>query len=606
MAKKRQSSKKRRSKSRETSRKQRASARRDKPAPARRGGALTRLLPEIVSIAAVVVIVALVYHRAVQYFFSQDDFMSLWIAHGSPETFWRILSSYAYFGVTRSLFGLDPAAFHIISLLFHAASAVVVFYVARALSVGRGASLFGAVFFAVHPSLYVPGYAISSIGEILSCFFALLAAFYVLRARRPESAIAIVAVSLLFIASLLSKETTILFPLLVLPIYAARKMRLKRAIPLAATLLAIAVTYGALIYRENIFGIREGSPEAGAYGLTFGPQLATSLQTYFKWAFNLAQSWKEFPSNVLDPGAVPWLLVGTAIFILLNVLFPAHRRKTILCSLWFFLMLLPVLPLVEHPYHYYLYIPLAGFGPALGVLLAALVRSRRWEYVTSGVLIVAFALNSSLVVSRIENATVSDSQRRREAVFDRPIVAENLISDLAERRFPEGTKLLLISPLRDIRRGTAREHPYLVRGGAYWDSNLKAAISEDRGVRLFFPQVDTVVFAQELAPGHEDYTPLHYSWNGHLRAVEPARAWTDAGALRIQEDPSFAAICFRNALAHDSLYVDAHYYMARVSLSKAQFSQAADALRRFLELSGTDPRRAEAQRVLRGLETRGY
>jgi hypothetical protein len=532
--------------------------------------------------------------------------MSLWIAHRSPETFWRILSSYAYFGVTSSIFGLNATAFHVLSLLFHVANAVAVFYIARTLSLGRGASLVASAFFAVHPSLYVPAFAISSIGEILSCFFALLAALYVLRARRPEDPTAILAVSLLFVASLLSKETTILFPLLVLPIYAVRKMRLKRAIPLLVTLVAVAAAYGALLYRENIFGIREGSTEGGAYQLALGSKLLTSLQTYFKWSFNLVESWKEFPSNVLDPGAASWLLVGAAVFLLLAVARAAERRKTILCSLWFFLMLLPVLPLAEHPYHYYLYIPLAGFGPALGILLIDWLRRSRWQYTASATLIVALSVNSALVIPRIEEATVSDSQRRREAVFDRPIVAENLISDLQRRELPDGVKLLLISPLGDIMQGTAREHPYLVRGGSYWDSNLRAAISEDRGVRLFFPQVDTVVFARELTPGHENHTPLHYSWNGHLRAIEPARAWTDAGARVAQENPSFAMTCFRNAVAHDSLYADAHYRMARVSLSQADFSEAAGALRKFLASSEDDARRPEARRVLKGLEARGY
>ena len=469
----------------------------------------------------------LVYHRATHYFFTQDDFTSLWIAGETPKTFWRILSSFGYFRVASSLFGLNPVAFHVTSLLLHMVNGVLVFLLARAFSVGRITSLMAATLFAVHPALYSPIFAISSIGEILSCLFILLASLYLLRARKPEGIWAIPIVCLLFAASLLSKETTIAFPILAVFIFIARGVRMKKAIPLLAALLAVAVVYGTLFYSADIFGVRHAfsnvlstdgtSSQGGAYAATLGPELITGLQTYFKWTFNIFEQWREIQFNILDKRALVWLVVGVAFFMVLIGRRGTHRVKSGYCILWFLLMLLPVIPLTGHPYHYYLYVPLAGFCPALGISLARWFKRSHGEALVSVCMIVFFLANSMLLMSKIERRTVSNSVRRQDPVFDRALVSQALISDIRDLRLPAATKLVLISPLREIREGKIAEHPFLVMGGSYWDTNLRSAVAEGLGIRLFFPQVDTVAFADNLTPEFQDFFAIGYKWDGHLR-----------------------------------------------------------------------------------------
>ena len=487
----------------------------------------TKLLWDAACLGTIALAAVLVYHRVTHYFFAQDDFTSLWIGREAPKTFWRVLSSFVYFRAARSLFDLNPVAFHVTSLLFHIANAVLVFLVTRALSVGRATSLVAAILFVVHPALYFPVYAVSSIGEILSCFFILLASLFLLRARRPEGLAASLVVCILFAASLLSKETTILFPVLAVLIFVVKRTQVKRAVPVVAALVAVAVIYGALFYSADVFGIREtlshalGTKEApsqgGAYATSLGPELVTSLQTYFKWGFNIFEPWRGVQFNVLDKRALAWLVVGVALFLLLVAHRGSARVKSAYCVSWFLLMLLPVIPLTNHPYHYYLYVPLAGFCPALGVVLARWFKRSQGEALASACIIVFLVANSALLMSRIEKATVSDSPRRKDPTFDRPIVAENLISDLRRLELPEGSKLVLLSPLREIREGKITEHPYLAWGGSYWDTNLRSAVAEGLGIRLFFPQVDTVAFANDLTEELNDFVAVGYTWDGHLR-----------------------------------------------------------------------------------------
>jgi hypothetical protein len=485
------------------------------------------LLLDALCLGAIVAATVLVYRGATRYFFVQDDFTSLWIAREAPKTFWRILSSFVYFRAASSLFGLNPVAFHVAAFLFHVLNGFLVFLVARAFSVGRTTSLVASILFAVHPSLYVPLYAISSIGEILSCLFVLLGALYLLRVKRPEGLAGIPVVCLLFGASLLSKETTIAFPLLAALIFITRGVKMKKAAPVLVALVAVAVVYGTMFYSADIFGIKEAfssvlgtkgaSTQGGAYATTLGPELITSLQTYFKWAFNVFDAWKDVQFNILDKHALVWLLAGLGFFLLLIARRGSHRAKSAYCISWFLLMLLPVIPLTSHPYHYYLYVPLAGFCPALSVLLARWFKRSRGEALASVCIIVFFVANSTFLMSRIERATVADSTRRKEPVFDRAIVARNLISDLRELQIPGGTKLLLISPLGEIREGRITENPFLVRGGSYWDNNVRSAVAEGLGIRLFFSQVDTVAFANEATQEFKDFLAIGYLWDGHLR-----------------------------------------------------------------------------------------
>ncbi len=487
----------------------------------KRHPAVAEALPDFLFALAIVLAVFLVYHRALNYFFAQDDFTSLWIAREGPTTFWRILASFVYFRGAEGLFGLNPASFHLVSLLLHAVNGILVFMTARALSVGRTTSVFCALAFAVHPSLYASVYTISSIGEILSCLFVLLAALYVLRAARPHSAGGVLFVSALFAASLLCKETAILFPLLVFLMYWARGLSLRKALAPFAGLAVVAAAYAYFFYTANVFGVRDAPAAGQPYVINVGPELVTSVQTYLKWTFNILEAWKAPAVNVLDEKAGPWLLVGGLLAVLFVLSKGVRRRRYVYCGAWFILTLLPVVPLISHPYHYYLYTPLAGFLPAIGVLISGRLRRTDYEPVVSGALAVLFLVNSAIVISRIEKATVMDSQRRQDPVFDRPLVAGNLIKDFEKVDLPEHSRVLLVSPLSAILEGRLREHPFLVMGGTYWDSNLRSAIAEGTAIRLFFPQVDTVAFAREPSPEFDGYLKLGYTWHGRLREAPP-------------------------------------------------------------------------------------
>jgi hypothetical protein len=213
-------------------------------------------------------------------------------------------------------------------------------------------------------------------------------------------------------------------------------------------------------------------------------------------------------------------------------------------------------------------------------------------------------LNSWGLMNKMEKATLGNSSMRADPVFDRAVVSRNLITSLKEHELPEGTKLLLVGPMADVRAGRTDEHPLLAAMGSYWDDNLKSAVAQGLGVRVFFSQVDTVAFADEPLPGQEDFYAVPYRWSGRLREVEQAQYWTDVGVRNLETNPAFAKNCFRKAIASDSLYAGSYFYLARVYFEANELELASGALRKYASLAPPGESRDRALDVLRSMRER--
>jgi tetratricopeptide (TPR) repeat protein len=142
------------------------------------------------------------------------------------------------------LWGHNPVGYHLTSLLVHAATAVLVYRLARrllgaAVPVGAGvssgtlagAAAFAALVFAVHPLRAEPVVWISARGDLLAGLFGVAATLAYLRAVEPAPSAArhrgsYVAALGLFACALLSKASPVSLPLawLVLDVYPLRRL----------------------------------------------------------------------------------------------------------------------------------------------------------------------------------------------------------------------------------------------------------------------------------------------------------------------------------------------------------------------------------------------
>lgn len=467
------------------------------------------------AIVAVAIIACTVYHGALGYFFSQDDFA--WLAHGSgllpPLTGpWRWLSHQGYFQLMWRLFGPHALPYHVVSLAAHAACAVLVFVLARRL-VSPPAALIGAAFFAAHPAHYTAVYWISAVSTLLAGAFAWAALVAVTSpGARPWGAIP------LFAASLGCKESNLLLP-------ASAALRARRLEPVALVLAAMSLAFWIVTRGARGVGVSLG--EGSAYGLDFGAGLLANLGTYIGWTVNFTLPTIRRFSDAVEPGLFAAGAAATAAW-LAGLLMPALRRRGWLWSgLTFLLLLAPVLPLAHHTYRYYLYAPVGAAALLLAALAdGALTRVGRATAWTIAALAAAlFAWNGYAVVRKVETHTLPIAGLHADATVDRALIAETVYRDLATAQLPPRARLYFWwGP------SARRYHDALRSAGAapadtvesYEESNVRAALVDGLAIRVLIPAVDSIAFVQAPPAAAEGTRVVLYDATGRSRVLTPA------------------------------------------------------------------------------------
>ena len=100
-----------------------------------------------------------------------DGLKRIWFSLDSPSQYFPL--TYTVFRIERSLWGFNPAGFHWVNILLHAANALLVWRLLRQLSV-PGAWLAAAIF-ALHPVQVESVAWVTELKNVLSLFFFLLA-----------------------------------------------------------------------------------------------------------------------------------------------------------------------------------------------------------------------------------------------------------------------------------------------------------------------------------------------------------------------------------------------------------------------------------------------
>jgi len=206
-------------------------------------------------------------------------------AEGKSYGLWRPVST-AALGLQWAVWGNDPTGYHAVNLLLHAGATFLVVLLLGELIPVTGA-LVGGLVFAVHP-VHVEAVAnIVGVCELLSTVFFLAAGILVLRGGLSLGPSRTAAVVALFALALLSKESAITFPGVVLLLDSSREdlgirslgRYLRARWPLYAGLLAVM----ALVFRarKSVLGsIADPLPPLGAGILEEIPRIWTVALTW--------------------------------------------------------------------------------------------------------------------------------------------------------------------------------------------------------------------------------------------------------------------------------------------------------------------------------------
>ena len=337
-----------------------------------RGARATARSPMWSVLAAVTIalLVPLVHRRVLGTFFALDDLMLFQQVRGLlpwPVTPWRFLSGVTWFRAVTPGFGTQPMPYHAASLLLHASNAVLLLWLARRWGASAPAARLSAGLFAASRLHFTSLQAASSVGELLALSGTLGALLLVCPRPRPWLAAAC------FAAALLCKESVMLVPLAALTIPAMGegvRQRTRELVPL----LVVGGLLGVGLLAVGVFSGRLAGP---AYAIRMGANVSDCTATLLGWSVDLVRA---IPDQSLALGSFA-RHAYPAIALAVTLVAFRHRGTPLVRAgvSWWWLGVLPVLPLVGHTYLHYLYTPLAGFAPAAGGLLDLSFGSRRAE-----------------------------------------------------------------------------------------------------------------------------------------------------------------------------------------------------------------------------------
>ena len=308
--------------------------------------------------------------------------------HGSLAN-WDPLTTLSHM-LDCQLFGLHPAGHHLVNVLLHAAAAVLLFLVLRQMTGALWCSALVAALFAIHP-LRVESVAwVTERKDVLSgVFFMLTLAAYVRYARKPGAAAYLLVVGA-FALALMSKAMVVTLPLILLLLdwWPLGRFARRDGAPGTARLLVEKIPLLVLSGAATAVSIMLQNQAHAVQSfdrLSLATRLGNALISCgwyvgkIFWPSNLAVLY-PYPTHGLPAGEVAagaLVLVG----ITAAALWWRWERPYLLAGwLWFLVMLLPVIGLVQLGSQAradrYTYLPQIGLYAALSWLLGSVALSR--------------------------------------------------------------------------------------------------------------------------------------------------------------------------------------------------------------------------------------
>ena len=554
------------------------------PSPPRAQGAPGRsdAWLEVAIVLACMAFAIWVERRALAGFFSLDDLVIMEEARGlraATPGLWRLLSRHLYFGATVPMFGAHPLPYHLVSMFVHAANIGLLYVWVRSRSGSLLAATVGAGLFGASRLHMTALGSAATIGEPLALTFTLGA--FLLHDRGVRGRVGAAA---LFALALLSKESVVLLPLVLLWPRRGGPMLRERLVN-AAPMLALGALFAVALALSGA-----GSAQLGgqAYERAFGSNLVMNLMTYTRW---VAHPLDAFPGQVSAFDAGDWP-IGIAATLALGALAWLGRRAAfppVLGCRWWLLALAPVLPLLHHTYLYYLYIPFAGVamvmaGTAGWVEEWAAGTSRSGDrgkgapvrrrtggalQVVRGVaiaLVIAHGLHADRLLTVRYAAHMPGTGIPLDPDLRKSEMARHAVQGVTRQLSGRHARVAFLVPasLADVYSTATGQR----LGRAAADSGtyilLAGALDDGRGLRALMPNVDSVAFLSAWRPGYGGFEMFSQGSDGTVYpqgrgaegyaaaaaamigggAIEPARQFL-AGAL--SEFPDDAPLRYQYA-----------------------------------------------------------
>src|ERR1044072_6140531 len=303
--------------------------------------------PAWAGVGMLVALTLIVQRHTLHSYFALDDFIMFQQAAGIrpwPHTVWRWLSGWARFRAVVPLWGHEPVREQAPRLALPALNSLLLYRRARRWGASPGAAVVGAGLFAASRLHFPALLAATSIGELLSLTGTLAALLLVGAGTRMALAIAA------FALALSAKESVMLVPCAAVLLAEPEVDGRARARALAPLLASGVLLGGGLL----LAGVGSGRLGGQAYSVSLGANLFENVARLFGWSVDLMDPIPDL--HATTEGAAHVVLPLMAAVLTLAAF--RWRGAPLLRAgvAWWWLAVLPVLPLPGRTYLHYLYV----------------------------------------------------------------------------------------------------------------------------------------------------------------------------------------------------------------------------------------------------------
>lgn len=383
------------------------------------------------------------------FFFSQN---------AQSASFYRPLSTQFFFFVFQNLFGLSAWPYYLFGLLLFTYSIHLVFKFSN--------SRLAAFIYAISVTNFTRVYFLSAYQELFLVIFSLLTLTNF--KSKPKLSL------LFFVLALLSKETAIVLPLLVIVMnfeYIKKNFHNLRSTIYPTTILLGVYLYFRLLH----FGLAVGD----SYLWNFSPLKAlNTLMWYTLWSFGAPELLVDYVGSGLK--LIPrfftdyqiwWPIIIAPLPVLVfgSTLLAIKKLPNLKYILFFFISLLPVIFLPSHKFTLELGLPLVGFS----ILLATLY-NKKYFFIT---LFLAYNLAMN-ILSHSRHYSVSRGE-----------ISRNVFQFVTQKypKYPEGKSFLFINDTKDNGQlwGQSKQISQAVSG-----SEMFKVIYKNKALKVYFEDID--------------------------------------------------------------------------------------------------------------------
>jgi hypothetical protein len=343
---------------------------------------ITIALTKMYFIFALAILEYVVYFFSNAHFFQGDTIHWFYVRHKSVHDFlsafisvdsggwYRPLTNGSIQSLFFPLFGFTPAGYRVVQYVLFLAATIAVCKLAEMLTGRKLAAYVATLFFSLHTINAYTTYDLAFVPEIVYSLFYVCAVIFYLKRRHTAALVC-------FAVSLLSKEAAVTLPvtLVVLDVIFARKHVLRALADAKGHFLLLLVyvffVVGYLGVQRSAFQsvVNRPGPEI-TYRFALDQTVLQNADVGLTWAFNIPRGWhtqwRGVAGWMVDFLKLFRILVGLlAVWIMLR-----PERNVVVAGLaWFVIALAPALPLFDHFFPYYMFLPLVGFSIAVGIIL---------------------------------------------------------------------------------------------------------------------------------------------------------------------------------------------------------------------------------------------